>query len=264
MRLFSDVFIKIFINVHLYNVHISLSHVRPWCHAHFIYVDLVVFSITGPNHSKKSSYIILQKNPDLLSNRTIKFGYKDKWKFLVKLCSNSFLVIFGLLDSWLTQNFFEVLSFNNRILGAVKVVQIHDPINRFAFSDRKITLLTPAVLYGYVNLANSQIFCRDHTLKPDPVQGRFLKNQSDVWYMPSSNSHPEDILCLLCCSWFDVTSCLSKISLQLSWGSLRLYKVSYWFQESWHSNFIIQRVKNKCDNLSSSATNPGWFYSFDG
>ena len=42
----------------------------------------------------------LQKN-DLLSNGTLKIGCQNKWKFLVKICPNSFLVNFGPLDSWL-------------------------------------------------------------------------------------------------------------------------------------------------------------------
>ena len=50
------------------------------------FVDLVIFpffpfSIIGPNHSKQTSYIILQKT-DLLSNGTLKISYKDKYIYI--------------------------------------------------------------------------------------------------------------------------------------------------------------------------------------
>ena len=66
----------------------------------FIFVDLVVFpfffTITGPNHSKQTLCIILQKKEkDMLSNGPLRTnGSKGKWKFLAKICPNSFLIWF--------------------------------------------------------------------------------------------------------------------------------------------------------------------------
>ena len=47
-------------------------------------------------------YIISQKpkekKNELLLNETLKIGCKGKWKFLVKICPNSLLATFVLLD----------------------------------------------------------------------------------------------------------------------------------------------------------------------
>ena len=72
-------FIKIVINDHSYNVHVSFAHHSVMCILFSLIwlFFLFFFSITWPNHSNQMLYIILQKN-DLLSNETLKIGCKDK------------------------------------------------------------------------------------------------------------------------------------------------------------------------------------------
>ena len=96
MRLLWDMFVKIVINDHLYNVLISLVHIKSWCCTLSIFVNLIIFLLLS-----QTSYNFIKKKPDLVSNGTLKIGFKSKWKFLVKICPNSFLVTFGPLDSWL-------------------------------------------------------------------------------------------------------------------------------------------------------------------
>ena len=42
MHLLSDLYIRIVINDHSYNVHISLVHIKSWCHMLFNFINLVV------------------------------------------------------------------------------------------------------------------------------------------------------------------------------------------------------------------------------
>ena len=52
------------------------------------------------------------------------------------------------LDHWILglQEFPRALLLNNGILNAVGLIQFHNLIIRFTFSDRRITLFTPACL----------------------------------------------------------------------------------------------------------------------
>ena len=62
MRLLSDIFVKIVIDDHSYNVHISLALVRSWSRVFFILVDFVVFFFLfhyWTSFSKETSFITL-------------------------------------------------------------------------------------------------------------------------------------------------------------------------------------------------------------
>ena len=86
MHLLSDVIIKVVINDLSYSMYISLTHVRSWCGMHFIFIDWLFFLFFF------SIIYNLQKKNDLLFNATLKIGCKNKWKFMLKICLNSFLV----------------------------------------------------------------------------------------------------------------------------------------------------------------------------
>ena len=149
MRLLSDVFVKFVIYDRSFNIHVSLAHVRSWCRAHFIFVDLVVFPFFLFHNWAKPLKVNIPYNfieKLICCLITLKSGYKDKWKFMVQTYPNSCLDTFRTLDSLFAENFSGALSLNNRILNAVDVVQTHNPIIQFSFSYMRITLFAPAYL----------------------------------------------------------------------------------------------------------------------
>ena len=114
--LLSEVFIKVVINDHSYDVYISLAHVRAWCHAHFIFIDLVVFLFFFPIIYNLHKH----NNPPQKKQQTTKnpICYLIRPLILVVRINESSWSRFVQINFW--------WPFGHRILGSLRISPRHN------------------------------------------------------------------------------------------------------------------------------------------